>query len=160
MARINQKKLEDYASKLYRGILRRYKEESEEEDILWNSFFKRAVTVERKNPGISMQKDVAEACKWKCVICREKYLDKSNFQFHHINGDSSYAVQRNLVWVCHRDHAKIHTKAKARLQAYKVRVGRKESPGIFPSLDVDIPEIDIPEPPDLGFWESLSRYVG
>ncbi len=144
MKKLNEKKFTLYANKLYRGELQRYKKKLEKENDMFsvNSFFKEENKIKRIAPSPSQMKDVARTCKNKCQICSEPYLDKDDFQFHHINGDRSKTTTTNLVLICNGCHRKVHTRVKSKLKDYKVG---KKNKGTSDSYD--IPDIKIPKIP-------------
>jgi hypothetical protein len=102
---INQKKLDFYANKLYRGLLKKYKSGE-------------SVSDPRISPTSAQAKLVI---KKKCAICPREYTtdESDNFEIHHIDGDRSHTVTSNLVLICRRCHTKVNTKAKAKLDDYK-----------------------------------------
>ena len=88
MSKINEKKLDIYANKLYRGDLERYKKKLESNDMFSiSSFLTQKNKIKRIAPSKSQEKTVTKTCKDKCVICRKPYEDRDDFDFHHINGD-------------------------------------------------------------------------
>ena len=141
MAKINEKKLELYANKLYRGELARYKENLGDNDLLSiTSFFQEEDRTRRVPTSRSQEKMVIKNCKNKCALCGKPYEDRDDFDFHHVNGDRSKTVTTNLILVCLGCHRKIHTKAKAKLKDYNVKKKRRKSEGSY-----GLPEIDMPE---------------
>ena len=148
MAKINENKLEEYANKVYRGELPRYKKKLESNDMFSMSLFLFQYD-ERKRIPLSkpQEKTTINNCKGKCVICGEKYNDRGDFDFHHINGDKSKTIVSNLTLVCLGCHRKIHTKAKLKLKDYKVRQGGKKSEPIWEIPEIKPIEIDMPKPP-------------
>ena len=146
-SKINEKKLESYANKLYRGDLARYKKKLESNNMFSMSLF---LTQENKIKRIpsskSQEKTVIKNYKEKCVVCGRKYEDRDDFDFHHINGDRSKTITSNLALVCLSCHRKIHTNAKSKLKDYKVKQGRKK-----PRNPYGLPEIRIPKPPKYRF---------
>jgi len=140
---INQQKLELYANKLYRGELARYKEELEEDNIFSiDLFFEEEEKVRRIPVTKSQEKEILDKYKHKCVICNKPY-DKDDFEIHHIDGDRSNTVMKNLIPLCHRCHKKVTRNAKAKLKDYQVRAERSEenTSGI---PDIEILDVDIP----------------
>ena len=117
MPEINKKKLELYTNKLYRGLLERYKEDG---SFSFPYFIEEESKGTRIKVSVSQEFTVLENYSHKCVICGKPY-DKDGFKIHHINGDSSFTVTKNLVSVCHRCHKKINRAARAKLKDYKVR---------------------------------------
>ena len=137
MSKINEKKLEAYANKLYRGDLARYKEKLESNDMFSMSLFsKQENRIERIPPSKPQEKTTIKNCKGKCVICGKEYKDRDDFDFHHINGDRSKTITPNLALVCLGCHRKIHTRAKSKLKDYKVGQGGKK-----PNPTYGLPEI-------------------
>jgi predicted HNH restriction endonuclease len=119
MEKINTKKLNDYADKLYRGILKSYKEQQE-----WKKFYPKAVRPERESIAPPQKIEVIEKSGGKCEICRRPY-DTVTFEFHHINGDRAITVDENLLLVCLFCHKKIHAKAGNKLANRRVRLKQK-----------------------------------
>ncbi len=140
MAKINEKKLELYANKLYRGELARYKKKVERDDIFSiGSFFRQEEKIRRVPISKSQEKTVLNTHKNKCVICSKPY-DKDDFEIHHINGNRSKTVTKNLVPLCHRCHKKITTTSKAKLRDHIVKQGGKK-----PRSPFEPPEIKLPK---------------
>ena len=147
MGKINEKKLEAYANKLYRGELARYKKKLEKDDIYSiTTFYRDEGKIKRKSISKSQEKDVIDKHKNKCVICSKPY-DRDDFEIHHINGDRGNPLTGNLVPLCHRCHKKIKTKAKAKLKDYKVRQGGKKQKPNWGLPEIEPIEIDMPKPP-------------
>jgi len=122
----NKAKLEEYADKVYRGDLRRFKEKQKKDDSYTFNLFSTEASKARKGkrvaPSSSQGRVVVDKCKRKCVVCGKKYdEDSRDFQVHHVNGDRSKTTTNNLVLLCHSCHAHIHDKASAKLKDYKVR---------------------------------------
>jgi len=138
MPKVNEKKLELYANKLYNGDLTRYKKKTKKDDLFSISLFLREEEkIRRISTTKSQEKTVAKSYKNKCAVCGKPYEDRDDFDFHHINGDRSKTVTSNLVLLCLGCHRKIHTRAKAKLKDHKVRTGgRKKPKGPF-----DLPDI-------------------
>jgi hypothetical protein len=119
MGTSEQMQLQFYANKLYRGILNRYKEQQ-----VWEKFYTRAVRVERKSYIQSQKCEVIDRSGNKCEICRTEE-DNEVFELHHINGDSTYSVETNLLLVYPTCHTRVHNKANSKLANYKIRVQRR-----------------------------------
>ena len=118
MPKVNEKKLELYANKLYRGELYRYKKKIKSESIYnINVFFRDENKIIRKPVTKSQEKVVLDTYKSKCVVCKRDY-DKDDFEIHHVDGNRSNTVTTNLIPLCHRCHKKVTTKAKAKLKDY------------------------------------------
>ena len=121
---INKAKLEEYANKVYRGDLRRFKEKQKKDaSFTFNLFFteqSKATKGKRVASTSAQGKVVIDKCK-NCVICGKKYDDPDDFQIHHVNGDRSKTTTDNLVLLCHSCHKKVHTHARAKLKDYKVK---------------------------------------
>ncbi len=144
---VDKAKIEEYANKVYRGDLKRFKEKQKKDaTYTFNLFFteeSKATKGKRVTPTSSQGKMVINECKRKCVICGKKYDDDpEDFQIHHINGDRSYSVTSNLVLLCHSCHKKIHTIARAKLKDYKEKA-KRSSPKKTRS-PFDIPSFDMP----------------
>jgi hypothetical protein len=119
MGKSEQMKLQFYGDKLYRGILNRYKEQQ-----VWEKFYTRAVRVERKSYTPSQKCEVIDRSGNQCEICGTED-DTEVFELHHINGDSSYSIETNLLLVYPTCHSRVHNKANSKLANYKVRVLRR-----------------------------------
>ena len=152
----NKAKLEEYANKLYRGELRRYKEKQKKDASYTLGLFfteeSKATKGKRVAPSSAQGEKVVDDCKRKCVICGKKYdEDPGDFEIHHINGDRSYTVTSNLVLLCLSHHKKVHRDAKARLQDHKLKSksdsSKTQSPSDIPSFTpptFDLPSFDSP----------------
>lgn len=122
---IDEKKLEFYANKLYRGELSRYKKKlSQNRMYSLATFYIEEKKIKRIKPSTAQEKRVRDIYGNKCAICNKPY-DKDDFEYHHINGDRSKTVVSNLVLLCHRCHKKVTTLANAKLRDYKVKLARK-----------------------------------
>jgi 5-methylcytosine-specific restriction endonuclease McrA len=154
---VNKAKLEGYASKVYRGDLRRYKEKQKTDiSYTFDLFYKeesKSIKGERVATNSSQGKMVIEKCRRKCIICGKKYdEDPVDFQIHHVNGDRTKTITDNLVLLCHSCHKKIHDSASAKLKDYKVKSKsasskKSQSPFAIPSFKqpkYDIPSFDSP----------------
>jgi 5-methylcytosine-specific restriction endonuclease McrA len=138
---LNTTKLEEYANKVYRGDLRRFKEKQKKDaSFTFDLFFtqeSKATKGKRVAPSSPQGKVVIDKYK-KCAICGKKYDDPDDFQIHHVNGDRSYTVTSNLVLLCHSCHKKVHTLASAKLKDYKVKTkstsSKTQSPFDIPSF--------------------------
>ena len=122
---VNKAKLEEYANKVYRGDLKRFKEKQKKDASYAFSLFyeEKSKTTKGKRvaSNTSQGKVVIDNCKRKCVVCGKKYdEDPEDFQIHHVNGDRSKSTTRNLVLLCHSCHKKIHTHANSKLKDYKI----------------------------------------
>ncbi|GEM_PF-3813316 len=122
---VNKTKLEEYANKVYRGDLRRFKEKQQKDSSYAFSLFyaEQSKTTKGKRVAISSSQGtvVIDKCKRKCVVCGKKYdRDPGDFQIHHVDGDRSKTTTRNLVLLCHSCHKNIHTIANAKLKDHKV----------------------------------------
>jgi len=140
---LNKTKLEEYANKVYRGDLRRFKEKQKKDaSYTFNLFFaeeSKATKGKRVAPTSSQGRVAVDNCKRKCVICGKKYDDDPvDFQIHHVNGDRSKTTTDNLVLLCHSCHTKIHDVARAKLKDYKVKTkstsSKTQSPFDIPSF--------------------------
>jgi len=151
---LNKTKLEEYANKVYRGDLKRFKEKQKKDtSFTFDSFFTQESKVtkgKRVAPSSAQGKVVIDKYK-KCVICAKKYDDPDDFQIHHVNGDRSYTITSNLVLLCHSCHKKVHTRARAKLKDYKVKTkstsSKTQSPFDMPSYSLpkfDLPSFDSP----------------
>lgn len=129
------KEINKYATKLYNSELKILKEKIKRdgEDIIdaairWfttdDNSKKRG---RRLSPTSSQGKVVIDKCKRKCVCCPKKYdKDPEDFQIHHIDGDRTHTITRNLILVCYSCHKKIHTTTNARLKDYSVTYKRND----------------------------------
>ncbi len=121
---VNKTKLEEYANKVYRGDLRRFKEKQKKDSSYAFSLFyaEQSKTTKGKRVVTSSSQEtvVIDKCKRKCVVCGKKYdKDPNDFQIHHVNGDRSKTTTSNLVLLCHSCHKQIHTRANSKLKDYK-----------------------------------------
>ncbi|CAD6494632.1 MAG: hypothetical protein LAKADJCE_00871 [Candidatus Argoarchaeum ethanivorans] len=151
---LNKSKLEEYANKVYRGDLRRFKEKQKKDaSFTFDLFFtqeSKATKGKRVATSLSQGKVVIDKYK-KCAICGKKYDDPDDFQIHHVNGDRSYPVTSNLVLLCHSCHKKVHNHARSKLQDYKRKKkstsSKTQSPFDIPSFSppkFDFPSFDSP----------------
>jgi 5-methylcytosine-specific restriction endonuclease McrA len=146
---VNEAKLKEYVNKVYRGGLKRYKEEQKKDkSYSWEVFYGEE-TKARKKPRVAPSspqgKEVVKACRGKCVTCPKKYLeDPDDFQIHHVNGDRSYTVTSNLVLICHSCHKKIHDSASAKLRDY---INSHKPPQEGPQYPFSIPTFNPPKFP-------------
>jgi 5-methylcytosine-specific restriction endonuclease McrA len=144
---LNKTKLEEYANKVYRGDLRRFKEKQKKDaSYTFNVFFtkeSKATKGKRVAPSSSVGEKVVDDCKRKCVICGKEYdKDPGDFEIHHVNGDRSKTATDNLVLLCLSCHKKVHRHARAKLQDYKVK--RESSSSKKPQSPFDIPSFNPP----------------
>lgn len=130
-----QTNLDKYAEKLYKGELKVLKEKlkREGEDIFDTAI--RWLTTDdettkkgkRLSPTSSQGKAVIEKCNRECVVCGASYSkEPEDFQIHHIDGDRTNTVTKNLALMCNKHHKKLHTAANAKLKDYRVEQGRKK----------------------------------
>lgn len=122
---VNKAKLEEYANKVYKGDLKRFKEKQKKDASYAFSLFyeEKSKTTKGKRvaPSTNQGKDVIDNCNRKCVVCGKKYdEDNDDFQIHHVNGDRSKTSVSNMVLLCHSCHKKIHRKANVKLKEYKI----------------------------------------
>jgi len=121
---VNKANVEDYANKVYRGDLRRYKEKQKKDNAFTFDLYlketSKATKGKRIAPTSAQGKVVIDKCKWKCIICGKNYKDPDDFQIHHVNGDRSKTTTANLVLLCLTCHKKVHTHASSKLKDYKV----------------------------------------
>ena len=122
---VNKTKLKEYANKVYRGDLKRFKEKQKKDSsYAFSPFYaEQSKTTKGKRVAISSSQEtvVIDKCKRKCVVCGKKYdKDPNDFQIHHVNGDRSKTTTGNLVLLCHSCHKQIHTNANAKLKDHKV----------------------------------------
>ena len=120
----NKAKLEEYANKVYRGDLRRFKEKQKKDASYAFSLFyeEKSKTTKGKRvaPNSATGNVVINNCKRKCVVCGKKYdKDPGDFEIHHVNGDRSKTTIANLVLLCLSCHKKIHDMARVKLKEYK-----------------------------------------
>jgi len=125
-------KLEQYADKLYRGLIKLYREK--EEDIFSFSLTRseRAFGLERKPPSESTKREVIRKYGSKCVICGTKFeLYDPRLQFHHVNGNRAETKAENLIPVCANCHKEIHELAREKFQSYKQRKEKEKGKSIW-----------------------------
>ncbi len=147
MPKINEKKLDLYTNKLYQGELKRYKKKKQRDSIYSiNSFYRDEGKIKRRPVSRSQEKTVLDTHKNKCVICNKPY-DKDDFEIHHVDGDRSNSVTKNLVPLCHRCHKKMTTNAKAKLRDYQVKQGRNEPANPYGFTGIKPVKIRMPKPP-------------
>ena len=135
---VNKAKLEEYANKVYRGDLKRFKEKQKKDASYAFSLFyeEKSKTTKGKRvaPSTAQEQRVIDKCNRKCVVCGKKYdEDTGDFQTHHVNGDRSKTTVSNLVLLCHSCHKKIHSDANSDLKDYKNTIEE------HPSKDVQSP---------------------
>ena len=131
------KLINKYANKLYKGELPRLKERlKRENEDMFDSIIRWFTTSDdgdstkkgrRLPPTTSQGKVVVNKFKRVCGCCPKKYdRDPDDFVIHHIDGDRTNTVVRNLLLVCNSCHKKIHTIARAKLKDYSVKQKRKQ----------------------------------
>lgn len=102
---IDEAKMDYYAQRLYAGGKKRIKlGESEKK--------------ERISPVDALGKEVVRKCGAKCDVCNLLYKDPSEFDIHHIDGDSSNTTLRNLTLVCKNCHGRVHGRVRNKLKEY------------------------------------------
>ena len=127
-------KLEQYADKLYRGLIKLYREK--EEDIFSFSLTRsrEVFSPERKSPSKSDKRKVIKKYGSKCVICGTNFelgdLDPK-LQFHHVNGNRGETNEKNLIPVCANCHREIHELAREKFQSYKQRKEKEKGKSIW-----------------------------
>ena len=113
-------KVEYYADKLYRGLIRLYREK--EEDIFSFSLTRseKAFGLERKNPPKHLRDLIIDKYKGKCAVCGKGFdVAYTTLQFHHVNGNREETNEKNLIPVHADCHIRIHKRANAKFWLYK-----------------------------------------
>ena len=126
-------KLEYYADKLYRGLIKLYREK-EEQNIFSLSLTRgsRAFDRERKSPGNDMRKAVLRKFNDKCAICGRRFKPSdASIEFHHVNGDREKTTIENLIPLCATCHKDVHSQARAKFQSYKQRKEKEKGKSIW-----------------------------
>ena len=103
---VDRAKLNKYAKLLYEGMRERHKNKIKSTG---------ARIAPSSTQGMKIVNDYQ-----RCDICGLKYDGPVSFEIHHIDGDRSNTVTRNLVLLCKICHSKVTTEAKAKLKDYKI----------------------------------------
>ncbi|MDN7026005.1 HNH endonuclease [Methanoculleus sp. FWC-SCC1] len=110
----NERRFQIRVSKLYQGMLKRYKEGIKN-------------TGKRINPSSAQGQMVVDNCQRRCTICLKPYdKDPGDFEIHHLDGDRSNTITDNLELLCHSCHKKAGVHARAKLKDYKQKQGKAE----------------------------------
>ena len=115
-------KVEYYADKLYRGLIRLYREK--EEDIFSFSLTRseKAFGLERKNPPKHLRDLIIDKYNGKCAVCGKGFdIAYTTLQFHHVNGNREETNEKNLIPVHADCHIRVHKRANAKFWLYKQR---------------------------------------
>ncbi len=148
MPKIDERKLENYANKLYKGLLKKYKEKLQKNTTFsFNLFLEQEKKPERESLTDGQKSKVRKNCENKCVICGKRYKDPHEFQYHHVDGNSTRTLIRNLVLLCNRCHRKVHSEARVKLKEYKVRNRDKlQRQGLLGDFGIaSTPKVGIPD---------------
>ena len=132
---LDEVKLDKYATKIYKGDLKRFKEKQKNDaSFKFDLFYtQESKTIKKKREAISSpQKQFIIDKQKKCAICSKMCEDPDYFQFHHADGNRSHTVTSNLVLLCLGCHTKVHKHALAKLKDYKV-INKKSSKTQSPS---------------------------
>jgi len=157
---VNKEKLEEYASKVYRGDVRRFKEKQKKDNSFSFDLFltetSKVTKGKREAPTSSQGIVVVDKYNRKCAICDKRYdKDPGDFEIHHINGDRSKARIDNLVLLCLSCHKRVHTHARVKLKEYKDRNKGSSTKSTQPQFGLptfepptfDLPSFDSPFSP-------------
>jgi len=102
----NEVKYNSYIGKLYEGEKKRADSGERRKE-------------ERISPEDAQGKEIVRKYSAKCDVCGLPYVDPAQFDIHHINGDPSSTVTRNLVLLCKNCHGSVHGRVNSLIKDYK-----------------------------------------
>lgn len=120
---LDEVKLDKYATKIYKGDLKRFKEKQKNDaSFKFDLFYtQESKAIKKKRVAVSLpQEQLIIDKQKKCATCGKICNDRDYFEIHHIDGDRSRTITSNLVLLCLGCHKKVHTYALAKLKDYKV----------------------------------------
>ena len=77
----------------------------------------------RVNPTPSQKQGLLEVNAFRCCVCKRSSI---GFDFHHIDGDSSNAVDQNLAVLCVEDHDTYHRPGEYEVRTNHLELDAKE----------------------------------
>jgi hypothetical protein len=99
--------------------------------------------MERTNPSPSQKHRLLKANANKCCVCKRTGI---GFNFHHIDGDPSNTIDKNLAVLCVEDHDRHHRPGKYQLASKHLELGAEELVRLKRSWEAFVSEANQPAP--------------